>query len=359
MPKLRQETHSTSQAWAASGSISMELSPKPYTITRLGLFMKADVTTTSVTNFNDYWDRLVANLSLSGRGNTYFDFRNLRIAYHGERFRGVAPRRPTVIAGSQTNAIQWFGYVFHFGVVPMKFNPNTGKYDDNPYDLTGGIPPSDKGNLTLTGAFAAAGAMGTSVTINNAPMYVQLWGVQAQPGDDPAAYLPRAFPNWQMRTPTPTATSGAYATQDNVPAGDFLHTMVVMMTNGSNAPRDDGVLGSFKIYNQLEAYDVLQFDQYKIGEMASQLQLSPVAPYSDDGSTLGVPSLNQVSDEGLLFLPLHEQAVTGHPLYGVDLRSVATGDLQARYGVDDATGITLDFLYYKYKLNMDHPANRA
>lgn len=366
----RFENHPSQQAWAASGAISLELAPKPYTITRMAIVARADVTTTTATNFSDYWDRLISRLNLTGQGHTFFDFTNCRAAYHLGRFGWplVQARRPTVIADSQTNATQQFAYIFHFGVAPTRVNPLTGHLEDNPFDLTGGIPPSERGNLSLGGAFAAAAAMGTNVTINDGDLDVYCWGVAPEPGDTPERYLPRAIPNWQMRTPTPSATSSAFATQDNVPAGDFLHSMLVLLTNGTNAPRDDAVLNSLQVYNQLEARELVKYGatfaasaaDAKAAEILSQLG-GHLAPLSENiNVAAGVPVLTHVSDEGLIWLPMHTYTRfrgSGHPLYGADMRNVATGDLQLRYGVADATGVTMDVVYRKYKLNMAHPAN--
>lgn len=363
MAILRLEPHPVAQSWSASGPINLELSPKPYTITALLLMVRADITTTTATNFNDYWDRIIARLNLSGRGKTFFDFSNLRAAYHLSRMvlRQHAPRRPTVIADTQTNAKRQFAYLFHFGVRPFRVGPS-GQVEYNPWDLTGGIPPVESGNLSLGGTFAAAGAMGTNVTINDADFDAYLFGVQAQAGDPISAWMPQAIPVWSMRSPTPTATSSAFATQDNIPAGDHLHSMLVMTTRGANSPRADDVLNSLEVYHQLESRSILKFGgqastaaDHKAAEIISQLMEIGGAPASDD-VTVGVPAITQEADRGLVFLPLHKFANRGHALYGVDLRSVATGDLQLRYGVANATTVTMDVVYRRYQLNPEYVA---
>lgn len=356
----RFERHPVQVSWAASGTINLELSPKPFTITRMAIIARPSVTTTTATNFNDYWDRGIANLSLTGNGKTFVDFRNLRAAHHFARLAGFGMHRPPVVADSATTLVQQFGYMWHFGLNPA-----------NPWDLTAGIPPVDSGNLTLQGAFAAAAAMGTNTTITDMDLDVYLWGVQPEAGDAPASYLPQAFPAWTMRTPTPAATSSAFATQDNIPAGDFLHDMLVMLTNGSNSPRDDSVLNSIQVYNQLDNRTIISYGgqagavlDYKAAEILSQY--GRVMPLSDDVSTAmtaatgtaGSANINaDGANSGLIWLPVADFAVRGHPVYGVDMRRVATGDLQLRYGVSDATGVTMDVVYRKYSLNPSHPAN--
>ncbi len=375
--KLRLEPHPTQVSWSASGSISAELSPKPYTITRMVLIVRATATTTTATWYNDPYDRIISRLNLTGKGKTYFDFSNLRAAYHLSRFAGFGPKRPIPIADAQTAVEMFFAYVFHFGVAPWKVNPLTGMLEDNPWDLTAGIPPAESGNLTLGGTFAAASACGSNVTVTDADLEIYLYGVQPDAGDPPAAYLPRAIPVWSMRTPTPTATSSAFATQDNIPAGDFLHSMLVMLTNGNNSPRDDSVLNSLEVFNQLENRSILKFGgfagsvlDYQAAEIISQFDARVGLGYcpSDNvttamdgiasGGTAGTITVNgPAKDSGLVWLPLYKFATKGHPLYGVNLQNVATGDLQLRYGVSDATGVTMDVVYRRYQLNPAHPAN--
>ncbi len=124
MAKLQFKRIGTTQAWAASGSISMEMSPIPFTMTQLAVIVHADITTTTATWYSDAFDRFITKLSLSGQvlnqNKTFVDFSNMRAANHHSRFHlgRFAPARPTVIADSQTNALQQFMYLFHFGVRP-------------------------------------------------------------------------------------------------------------------------------------------------------------------------------------------------------------------------------------------------
>lgn len=373
MPKYRLERHPAQVAWSASGNINLELSPKPYTITRMVLIVRASITTTTATNFNDYWDRLITRLNLTGKGETFFSFDNMRVAYHLSRFGGFGPKRPTVVADSATTLVQHFAYVFHFGVAPWRVNPNTGMLEQNPWDLTGGIPPVQSGNLTLGGSFsAAANILGTNVTIADGDVDCYLFGVQPEAGDLPAAYLPRAIPVWSMESPSLAATSSAFATSHDIPSGHHLHSALVMLTNGTNSPRDDSVLNSFRVYNQLEAREILAFGgqtgavaDYKAAEIISQMELMGWPPTDNVSTamtaltgTAGVPEITAPADSGLVYLPLYKYALRGHPVYGVDMRQVATGDLKLQYGISDATGVTMDIAYRKYKLNMEHPMNQ-
>ncbi len=359
----RQQRHPNAATWSAAGQINLELAPKPFCITRMGLWVELNVTTTTATNFNDYYDRAISRLSLTGNGRTYFDFTNMRAAYHFTRFGGYGLKRPTVLADSSTTLVIHFGYLFHFGVAPKRINPASGCVEDNPFDLTAGIPPVEAGNLTLQGTWGAASAMGTNVTINSGEMHVYLWGVNGA--------QPQALPEWSMQSPTPTATSSAFATSHNIPAGNFLRSLLVMTTNGTNSPRDDSVLNSLRFYNQKEGQTILEYGgqagavaDYKPAEAFQQFPINGWPPTDNVSTamtaltgTAGVPSILGVTDSGLVPIRLFE--FTGaHPLYGLDLRNVATGDYQLQYGVSDATGVTLDIVYEKYSGNRAHPAGR-
>lgn len=364
MPIFREEVHPVQAAFTAGGTINLELSPKPYTITRMVVIARASITTTTATNLNDYWDRIINNLSLSGAGKTFFNFTNLRTAYHFTRFAGFGMPRPTVVADSATTLVQHVAWCFHFGVQPLKINA-AGMIEDNPWDLSAGIPPTGSGNLTLQGAFGAAAAPGTNVTVNDADLDVYLYGVQKGKGESDAAIMPKALPAWQMFTPTPAATSSALATQWNVPAGDYLHSALVMVTNGAGAPRDDSVLNSFEVFNAQDNRSILRYGgqsgvvgDYKAAEILSQFKSRFYRmPYSDNvstamtaiasGGTPGVPAISSGVDSGLIWLPLYQFG--GDPIYGVNLSQVNTGDLQFRYGVSDATGVTLDVFLRKYQ----------
>lgn len=355
-----QERHNNSATWSDAGTINIELAPKAYTITRMYVIVRANVTTTTATNYNDYWDRMISRLVLRGNNKTYFDFSNLRAAYHFTRFNGYGLKRPTVVSDSASTVVQHFGYCFHFGV-----HPRNQFGEDNPFDFSAGIPPTTSGNLTLSGTWGAASALGSNVTINSGQLDMYVCGLRdAQPV---------MLPVWSMRSPTPTATSTAFATEDSVPAGDFLRSILVMTTNGAGSPRDDSVLNSIRLYNDKAATTLIEYGgqsgavaDAKAAEIISQFEAGVNGwPPTDNISTAmtalsgtpAVPEITATSDAGLIYLPVYRYV--GHPEYGVDLQKADTGALRLRYGVSDATGVTLDIVYEKYQPNPLHPGGRA
>ncbi|MCL5111245.1 MAG: hypothetical protein M1401_20695 [Chloroflexi bacterium] len=358
----RQERHANSSTWSASGPINLELAPKNYAITRLGIEVRLSITTTLQTLFSDYYDRAVTNLSLSGMGRNFFNFTNMRAAAHFNRLRGCGMGRPTVIADNQTTLVQHIYYLFHFGVKP------TLNGEDNPFDLTGGIPPVASGNLTLQGTWGAATAMGTNCTIAAGSMHVYLWGV--------VGGQPIMLPEWSMATPTPTATSSAFATAYSIPSGNFLRSLLVMETNGTNAPRDDSVLNSIKLYNSKEGQTLLSYGgqagavaDYKAAEAFQQFSTrARYVPPSENvttamtgvltGGSPGVPDITHAIDSGLVPIYLY-QFQGAHPQYGIDLQKNAAGDYQLQWGVSDATGVTVDVVHEKYAPNAAHPMGAA
>ena len=373
MPHYRHYPLPSAQAFTTSGAISLEIAPTPITITRMAIVIRASITTGSATNFNDYWDRMISSLTLNWAGHTVFSFQNMRPAYHHTRFVPPTTKRPTVIANGVTDDVtQQPAYIFHFGVAPLTVDQH-GMVHDNPFDLTAGIPPVGVGNLTLTGNWPAfEDTMGTNVDIADAPFDVYLWGIQPLPTDPPELWMPRAIPSWQMSTPTPTATSSPFATIYNIPAGGHLHSMTVMLTNGTNAPRQDDILNSLRLYSAKEARSIITYggqasgvqglSQYQAAEILSQQYVNGWVPTDDspDG-TLGVPSVLQGRDSGLVHFPIARYIDPRRPMaeYGADLRQLATGDLQLNQGVEDATGINMFVLMRKYNLYAEHPASAA
>lgn len=368
MAKLRFYRVPTQLTWSASGTITQELSPIPLTICGMAIQTRLNVTTTSATNFNDYWDRVIATLSLTGQvlgqNKTFFSFTNMRLPYHFFRreLGRYSPRRPTVIPDSTTSGLYQFLTLLHFGANPIKANG-----DFNLMDLSAGIPPTQTGQLTIGGTYGAAAAMGTNVTINSGNVDIYLYGVQAEGGDAIADYTPRAWPVWSMTSPTPTATSTSFGTPYNVTSGNWLRAIALMYTNGDNTPRDDQVLRDIRLYSQLENREIISFGgqgaagsasggDYAIAELFTQLGI--VHP-SDTSLVNGVPSvaIANGADPGLIYLRLVDYSNRVHPLYGADLRKITTGDLRIDRGVNDAVGISEDLFYQRYELNPEHPSN--
>ncbi len=351
----RQEVNSTPITWAASGAISQDIA-KPYTITRLVLNARLNITTTSATNFVDYWDRMIANLSITGGGLTYASFTNMRAPYHMARFAGFAPLRPTVIPDSQTGIEAQFLTVLHFGLQPQIMGAD-GRYRDNPWDLTAGLPPTTPGNLTLGGAFGSATVMGTSCTINSGKVDLYFYGVEGA--------LPAAIPQWNMGTLDVSATNSQLSTAYNIPAGDYLRSILVTLTRGSNYPRDDQVLNSLSLFDAYANKTIVTYGGQTGAVLEgiamqhlSQYGIIPTPPPSDDTSTAltyratttpGKPDILHGSDAGLVWIPMEMFAWNGDPMYGADLRGIGIGDLQLKYGVNNATTTAATVLTRKYR----------
>jgi hypothetical protein len=357
MPHKRFVTLGTgSGAWSSGGTFSVELSPTPGTITGIYIVVRPSLTTTTVTAFNDAADRIIANMSLTGGGRTYFSFTNMRAAHHWARQRGHGMRRPTQYADSlttqQTTDLE-HGYWIHFGKKLRQVRD--GRVVLDPWDLSAGIPPLSKGNLTLQGTWGTTNAPGTNVTILSGTAFdIYYFLVTGAAGDADSAWLPQASPRFEMSSPTPSATSSLLSTTYNIPSGDWLAGLFGMTTRGANAPRDDGVLGSVELYNQKTGQSVWRSDRYTATEMMSQA-LNPAAvgalwpPADINASALMTPGVNANKDEGIFYLPTDLLAAMGHPVYGANLAQAATGDLQLRYGVANATTVTFDVLTEKYQ----------
>ena len=153
-----------------------------------------------------------------------------------------------------------------------------------------------------------------------------MWGVQPLAGDPPESYQPRAFPVWSTASPTPTGTSAQFGTSYNIPAGDFLRTITLETHLGANAPRSDGVLSSLKLYDQLNSRDIWRADRNEGALLALQAPfIDQGVPHGDNGTVFVTPSAGMDHDPGLYPFMFFEQTTNGgHPLYGADMRNLAT-----------------------------------
>lgn len=364
MAKRQTLRHPVQATWSANGSISVDLSNKPSTMTGMWLIVRPNLTTSAAPGtYNDPYDRIISNLTLSGAGHTYLQALDLRTFAYSQRhfLQTLAPKRPSALAASQSNQTPQFCYYIHFGVAPIVFNPATGAYTENRWDLSAGIAPSTGGNLTLTGTWGAAAAPGSGYTINSAVMDIYLDSVLPEAGDAPEAYLPRALPAWLQTQPALAATSGAFGTFENVPVGSLLYSVTAMTTAGANAPRSSAVLNSIRLQDVLGSNTVAEFGAgvSAADSVSAEIitQQGDAFPLADDPASIGTFTVGTQSDPGLIHLDVNQYAVRGDPIYGLDLRRVGTGAVQIQYGVATTTNAALNFFYRRYDYNMAHPAN--
>lgn len=364
MAKRQTLRHPVSATWSANGSISVDLSNKPQTITGMWLILRPTINTSGTPgSYNDAFDRIISNLTLSGAGHTYFQALDLRTFYfHNRHFlQSLSPKRPAVIAASQTGATPQLAYYVHFGVSPLIFNAATGRLEENRWDLSAGIAPSTGGNLTLTGTWGAAAAPGSGYTITAASLDIYLDCVLPEAGDAPEAYLPRALPSWLQTIPALAATSGAFGTFENVPVGSLLHSVTAMTTAGSNSPRSSTVFNSIRLQDVLGSNTVFEYGQGTAAadSLSAEIvtQQGDSYPLADDPASIGTFTVGTNSDPGLVHLDVAQYAVRGDPIYGLDLRRVGTGAVQIQYGVATTSNAALNFYYRRYDYNLAHPAN--
>ncbi len=349
------------QAWSDGGNISVELAPQTGTITRMHLLVRADVTTTDATNYSDYWDRVIRSLTLARGSKTLFDFSDLRTPYHFMRYHAphLAARRPAAVENNRVNSKQQFGLTLHFGVAPWKVNPATMALEDNPFDLTAGIPPSQNSQLTLTGNFAAADALGSGVTLNAADLYLYFEMVQGLPSEPKELWLPRAIPVWSMESPTISGTSTSFSTSHSIPGGAWLRRIFATVANGATAPRDDGVFNSLRLQNNRENRTIIAWggeagaaDDWQVHELVAQTPFNNLRPPTD-GGTPGVPAIGANREAGIIDLPVWlygRPERNADPAYGLNLINMNTGDLRLEYGVADAVGVGFHVLYQRYEM---------
>ena len=344
-----------SQTWAANGSIKLGISPTPYAITELFCVLSVNVTTgASAGTYDDPLDRVISQLSINKGGKQPFAYTDMRAAYYHQvnKLRQFAPRRPAAPGNSQSNVTILVPYLFHFGVKPIESSGEGPVL--NHFDMTGGIPPSAIGDMSLQGLWGGAAAPGSGWTVNSGTLFVYACVLRADQDGDPGLQ-PAALPRWDMTTLTPAATSASYTQPYDVPQSGFLKSLMLLSYQGSNSPRSNGVLNGWKLRDFKNGADIAIWQNYVDGEIFGQSEMGALPP-ADDPATPGTPSINDVDVTGLAYVNLRQYAKnSAQPNYGLDMRAAASNSLQVQYGVANATNASVVVVHERYDLNDAHP----
>ncbi len=304
MPKRITEQHNVAASFSPNGVIILQLGPKPYTITRMVLVLKLNVSTgATVSTYNDPWDRVITNLSLTSGGYSYFAFSDMRLARHLYRMSGKQFRTPAGLAASQTNVNVTVAYNIHFGVSPTKIDATKLNVVDNPYDLTAGVPPNDS-SLVLSGQWGSASAPGTGYTINSGSLIVVLFGVQPDAGDPVQAYMPMARPRFFSDMADASSTSSIWAKIYNVPVGDYLYASLILTSTGAlgSDSRSSNVLNSLQVMASRPTLTFISATDDDVIGIIGQVSERGEAgwPPADDPAAPGSFTLGKTFDEGPL-----------------------------------------------------------
>jgi hypothetical protein len=329
---------SVTDAYASGGSIAHELSPLPYTVTRIDWRIESNLTTSaSPGTSQDYIWRLISSLSLSSPLGNHLTLGDLRPLHFENRFRwgGHTFATPAAPGASATGVTKNVHLRLDMGVNPL-----------DPWDLTGGIP-AHVGNFSLAGTWAAATQVGSGYTVNAGTLLrTKMYGVL--PEQDGEA-IPRAIPVIQTYQPQPSANSASLGTTWNFPKGHYLHSLTIMPAAGVRPAdnRSDTALQDIGIGIPVAGNRQPFYDTWP----SFRQQERYIAVAEDDGTTFGVPTVAPEGDPGVAYLPIHRLAAGGHPLYGVDNRQAGEGDTQLLFGVVSSTNLSVWLLTRHYDLN--------
>jgi len=321
----------------AGGGIAHELSPVPYTITRIDWQIEANLTTSGTPGTSQDWLwRLVSSLSLSSPLGNHLTLGDLRPLHFENRLRwGGQFTTPAAPGATATGALKKAMLRFDAGVNPM-----------DPWDLTGGIP-AHTGNLSMAGTWAAATALGSGYTVNAGTILrTKLYGVL--PETDGEA-IPRAIPVCQTYQPIPSSNSASLGSTWNFPKGHYLHSIVIMTAAGVRPAdnRTDTALTDIGIGLPVAGNRQPYYDTWPSFKQEQRI----VAVSEDDGATFGVPTVAAEGDVGVGLMAINRLAAGGHPLYGVDNRQAGEGDTQLLFGVANNSNLSLWLFTRHYDLN--------
>lgn len=347
-------------AWSASANYNLALDLIPFTLTELIIEVNLNVTTSSLPGaYNDGWDRVFSTMSLNRGGITYMGFLDVPTAHHAMRYHlgSACPGRPAAQGSSQAAQTVKYYYKWHFGTSPWKVNPVNNRIYYDPFDLTAGVPKSDKADLTLQGTFAAANCIGSGYTINSGTITPYFRGVTNLPGQSVLAAAPLAFPAWEQKdvsSDLASATSN-FATSEDFPIGDYLYATLLALKSGTNAARDNAALNNLAIWDSAGNRQIWVANDWDTVEEVTQGAVIG-APPMDDGTTLNQPSIAHSTDKGLGWFSFREIASAPDTDLGLILTGVQKSILQWRFGVGTVTTGKMYIHNMKYVRNAARPS---
>lgn len=344
MPRRMSEVISTTKAFDSGNATPLEMAPRPYVITAMGLDFEINAdTSASPGTTQDAYSRILSSLSLEGDGGSAFaSMQDLRPLHFENKIFLPQPGRfiaQTVPGASQTGATRRAHFILHFGTRPV--SPD-GTW--NPYDLTAGIP-ENQSTLNLVPTWAPATNMGSGWTVNAATkMRVHLYGVQAKPGE---VVRPAAVPRFSGVKYTPDALTGSLGDAYKVPTSHFLHSTTILSLAGT-APADNrsrtaltdvGIELPSGGNSKIAKFD---WDQFEL------LTGRSIGISEDDGTTFGTPTVEAQGDAGVGRLDMTTLGGMVNALYGLDLRAANPGDMVYLFGV--GTVGTIYMLHRQYDI---------
>ncbi len=261
--------HPVQPVFAASGAITPMFMPTDGVITRttLSFLFNMTIPTSGSPAFNTLglWKSMFTNLSITAAGQQYLQISDPLVALTNQRMRGIPVVQDAAVVTTTGTAVTFnVDVVFHWGSNP-----------DDPYDLTGGIlaPDYSQGGLVLNLTWPANSVAGTNALVINTATAFRLTNHMVVMGDDDYAALKSsghfAQPSFTevdyALTNYGTNTSG-YQNQVNLPVGQFLREVAVLVENSSGNPTDANLnqMGLFSgggTNNQVQTGNWIDFAQ--------------------------------------------------------------------------------------------------
>jgi len=359
--KIEGVQESSTTTFTASASINTALDLLDFTTTEMRVRLHLNLSIASASGIiQDPWDRLIAPFAIvADRNNFYASFDDMVQLHQFNRFAGVGEKRITLPA-SASSVDYYIEYVLHFGRRPYKMNAQ-GRLEYDPYDLTAGIPPQAKGQLSVTGTWGAATCMAASgVTINSADFSIRYWGLAPLPGDGASAsfFLPKAVPQWSTRShdnDVGSATS-PFSVPEDVPTGDYLccvmhQTGTKSATTGLLTDRTDTCLNNLRLRDTKQQHDIFSDSSWTalVQEAQENTRGFREAP-PGEGAVAGTIATPQLWEPGMYWKDFSRDGSNTDGLYGSPQDGVPTGRLQWQAGAATLSNAAWRILYIKYRM---------
>ncbi len=224
-------TDTNNLAWSAGAKTTQEINRVGY-ITHMNMKLAATYNTASsgLSGDEDNLAKLITGISLSSAGRDFYSVNYGPLALFLSRIQYANAIRSDALSTStsQTGVVDYMQLAMHLG---LKFN--------DPVDKTVVIPAIDLPSLGLNLTWGSATSIGTGYTVTAATLYWTITEILLQRGETIQSVVPGgvAYPRMNATSDVLTAAYGNLSKTYDLPTGDILAWIMVMVNGGTSLAR--------------------------------------------------------------------------------------------------------------------------
>lgn len=305
-----------SHTYSSGNTTSIDIPESGYITELLCLGAITVVGGTSVSAAQDALARLVDAMQITAAGGkNYYDITDGRQGYYYEYLRRQGQQQIDSLPSAGDTSTARIAILIHPGLNPYQ-----------PFDRSAVIPAAELSNLKHKVTWGAASTLGTGFTITAASstLTVTVNEIVLEKGERREDIFPDGIlvPMYEAREVSITATASNLGKTDEVPVGNLLNSVLVMVLD-SSGDRDDTNVSDVGIKYPKQVRTPWQTKWY---ELKAKTRSYYNLPSDLAGTTL---------------IPL--QFVSQRPI-GLDLSAAMAGDVKMGFTIGTASG-TLHLLY--------------